>query len=833
MGREKRKVKPPIGVSGLKEKRRRNQRFLFDPLAPALRDLAAKPTLPKSRHHTYFEFVENTDKKDKPLQLKETEDKIPPPGFEFVPIGNPWLTRACKDLSREKDAMIFVVSPVTTNNSLSQQVNRLGHHIRQTIVEEAKATIADLPESGAATPDGNPEPIPETQAEYHAQADAALRDLFPRIPNTDRQIIIEHAFTRVSISIIRPLLYSLTNRKSSQRSNTKGESSVGFSDNIPLARRVQLAVLAHIRHTHTRYDELLKQAGWQAARKAVETLCLDILVKWRGDEETGRDQLDEILREVVVISDSEDDSSDEETMDDASTDGDGSSSSVMISTTPPAVLPRMAAVEQPGSPGPTALAEGHSAHTEELATARSMDYVRKTDRKNQRGFKRYRAWQEAIMRSREADDDRSGLIVGGVGEYNPRHPQIPTRQLDAHRSTTYNGGHVERAAHCFAVGSGLPLMDFQSYTRPVTSPTYANQSTGIQASRDALNSSVYELPAESASSIRMMSPITRRLRDMAVPSIEPVSSETVMQPAFVRAVPPRQQDRLDPLPARPPSLFHTARSMSPMDGGVRDSPDRGGRRVISGYSADRRLQPSNSVLDAPIYVPRERVDYPLISDASGHARPASQGWIRPYEHPMRADAPRGDRIIVNASRPGTRTNPVLMEDRGGFFERVALPPEPRALRHQNEDSIAFLSEPYRATGSYRVVSSERSTEIPQDNRGNADIEVIPIPRPGALPNSRHSERFYGYQAQSYQSSMPEQSDSQDVESGDGPGHGVAGRHWPAPEVRRYPQVDGPSQIRQPSYRAQHGKRLAADDHYNNASRGRRRVRQSDDVIVLE
>jgi hypothetical protein len=79
---------------------------------------------------------------------------------------------------------------------------------------------------------------------------------------------------------------------------------------LPLARRVQLAALAHIRHTMTRYDELLKNNEWANARKAVEQACLDVIVKWRGDEETGRDQLDEILREVIEISDSEDDSDD-------------------------------------------------------------------------------------------------------------------------------------------------------------------------------------------------------------------------------------------------------------------------------------------------------------------------------------------------------------------------------------------------------------------------------------------------------------------------------------------------------------------------------------------
>ncbi len=92
---------------------------------------------------------------------------------------------------------------------------------------------------------------------------------------------------------------------------------VGLAPDVSLSRRVSLAVLAHIRHSHTRYDQLLRETSWQNARKAVESLCLDILAKWRGDEETGRDQLDEILREVIVISDSESDSDDDEDSDDS------------------------------------------------------------------------------------------------------------------------------------------------------------------------------------------------------------------------------------------------------------------------------------------------------------------------------------------------------------------------------------------------------------------------------------------------------------------------------------------------------------------------------------
>ena len=114
-----------------------------------------------------------------------------------------------------------------------------------------------------------------------------------------------------------------------QDAHNRGDPRVGLATNVSLSRRVGLAVLAHIRHTHTRYDQLLQETSWENARKAVESLCLDVLAKWRGDEETGRDQLDEILREVIVISDSDSESdsySDSESDDEGGEYGDGPSS---------------------------------------------------------------------------------------------------------------------------------------------------------------------------------------------------------------------------------------------------------------------------------------------------------------------------------------------------------------------------------------------------------------------------------------------------------------------------------------------------------------------------
>ncbi|KAF3766128.1 hypothetical protein M406DRAFT_351342 [Cryphonectria parasitica EP155] len=305
MGRNKANSALVVAANGRSVKEKHHRAARDNVAVP--RNLVAIPEKNiKSKHQSYFQFFENKDRKEKKLEFQQqvTTDTTPPPGFEFVPSGNPELTQACKELSREQDAMIFIVSAAKDahNNDeddvkkLALQVHRMGHHIRRTIVEQAKAQVG----RDVVSSTGDNWQLPDTQEEINRQAEAAMRDLFPRIPNFDKQMIIEHSF---------------------RKGKDYGKPKVGTSD-LPLHRRVQLAVLAHIRHTHTRYDELLKEADWHIARKVVERTCLDILVKWRGDEETGRDQLDDILREVVVISDNSDDSDDSDDDEQESSDDD-------------------------------------------------------------------------------------------------------------------------------------------------------------------------------------------------------------------------------------------------------------------------------------------------------------------------------------------------------------------------------------------------------------------------------------------------------------------------------------------------------------------------------
>ena len=73
-------------------------------------------------------------------------------------------------------------------------------------------------------------------------------------------------------------------------------------------RKANLAVVAHIRHTYTNYDELLRNGvSWAEARRGVEQFTLDKLISWRGEDDQDDDPyMEDVLREVVIISDDED-----------------------------------------------------------------------------------------------------------------------------------------------------------------------------------------------------------------------------------------------------------------------------------------------------------------------------------------------------------------------------------------------------------------------------------------------------------------------------------------------------------------------------------------------
>jgi hypothetical protein len=498
---------------------------------------------------------------------------------------------------------------------------------------------------------------------------------------------------------------------------------VGLVTDIPLSRRVQLAVLAHIRHNHTRYDELLKETTWQNARKVVEALCLDILVKWRGDEETGRDQLDEILREVVVISDSEeeDSDSDEETDDSSIEDANafGNRPPDMLSRSLPErheVMPQSLPfpIQYPQESVPQTLAEPLHGNT-------NLIHSRAPGRREHRGFRRYRAWEEAIRRNR--------------GEL-PEAPFVESaRRVPTHGTQTFSSPYhaAGSSSRVLTDGGSVPFPNgfVQHHPRQSGSlvldppPMGRLPSPGHRAFENA-TSAGREQPPKLSSLSRHVTPVSNRLQDMLVKSIEPTSPDNV-QPAFVRTLPPRSQ----PSPMRQTELYRLDLPPVSRDERSRDIVYYTQRQGAPPYQPQEPLARHDfGTLERQIPPPHDRwnLSYPVQQSSSQHAYPPPKHYT---QHPGPIVSSASRRILLDAPRPGERSNPILMEDRGGFYERVSALPVPengisRTLESEMGHSRWAPREIRNIQEPTRVVSWEEGPRIQREQRPIREFEAIPI-----------------------------------------------------------------------------------------------------------
>ncbi|KAJ2965333.1 hypothetical protein NQ176_g10668 [Zarea fungicola] len=377
---------------------------------------------------------------------------------------------------------------------------------------------------------------------------------------------------------------------------------------MSLARRVQLAVLAHIRHVHTRYDQLLKETTWQNARKVVEQLCLDTLVQWRGDEETGRDQLDEILREVVVISDSETGESEDESTEETSAEEAELEPGVPgLSVAGPPAGPHTLNALQPGVIAP---------RTKDMPLPMIDIHSQrpKSQRRNQRGFKRYRAWEEAIRRNRDRETQGySTAMETDSAPYSTYPEQIPVHSVAPEQTS-----------------QGQPFVGSNG-SRPATPPS----------------------------------------QDTPIPSIEPISPPT-MPPSFIRTLPPRVA--LDIPQAETWNQHHHYQANPP----VRTNPSfmaTSGSNLQHPLGAPPHHHPINLY---PVQYNQEEY-HPHRSRQVYEAHPPGPNMaFQPDPWPPQG-TPTARRIIMDVNRPGERSNPIVMEDRGGFYERVTQPDDHRVV----------------------------------------------------------------------------------------------------------------------------------------------------------
>jgi hypothetical protein len=213
------------------------------------------------------------------------------------------------------------------------------------------------------------------QITINTEARDTIKDLFPNIPDNDLNQIIKTAFQ-------------------------KGQGKVGTANELSLIRRAQLAVIAHIRHVYTDYDKLLRQTQYRDARNIVEKPSLRKLVEWRGDDENGKQVLEDVFREVVVISDDDDDDDSDDEADEPMDDFRDVSVEIVSSNTKVDHLhPDPFVLEEPilgrrSEHHYSSNSQRPSNHKYFPAPARK-ESVKDRNKINRRGFSRYQAWNEA------------------------------------------------------------------------------------------------------------------------------------------------------------------------------------------------------------------------------------------------------------------------------------------------------------------------------------------------------------------------------------------------------------------------------------------------------
>lgn len=178
---------------------------------------------------------------------------------------------------------------------VSHHIQRIGYHFRADVVDQACRHLKYIKVDGKFVSEADLQKLQHASViakamqkvgmkanidlgnkESSQQVAAVIKELFPSIPDKDLDEVVRHAWE-------------------------KGSARVGTIEEIDLSRRVQLAVIARIRHEYTDYDRLLKAFGWQAARQEVEPECLKKLIEWRGEQGEGEDSgLEEIVRETIV-----------------------------------------------------------------------------------------------------------------------------------------------------------------------------------------------------------------------------------------------------------------------------------------------------------------------------------------------------------------------------------------------------------------------------------------------------------------------------------------------------------------------------------------------------
>ncbi|KAF1985081.1 hypothetical protein K402DRAFT_395134 [Aulographum hederae CBS 113979] len=248
----------------------------------------------------YTVLMEPVKVQKRPLRTMLSFTIQPPQQYIYIAAGEPEFTKYCKELCRKRGKLVHVVSENLRGqhdpDKVSHNVHRMGHHFPEEVVRKTCAWFGC-----ALMRDGRirfrAQHVANALRAHNGKArdqqiHDAIVDLFPNIPEHNLAAIIEHTW-----------------KKAQSRT---GGPSLSESD-LPLTRKVQLAVGAHIRHELTAYDSLLEaKVPWLEARRLCEPGCVAVMRKWRNEDGADAQETEEVYREVIDLVDDDDYDDDDE-----------------------------------------------------------------------------------------------------------------------------------------------------------------------------------------------------------------------------------------------------------------------------------------------------------------------------------------------------------------------------------------------------------------------------------------------------------------------------------------------------------------------------------------
>ncbi|PYH94831.1 hypothetical protein BO71DRAFT_219345 [Aspergillus ellipticus CBS 707.79] len=208
----------------------------------------AKNKRPKSGRSSKFSLL--------PLSIDVLEkncfrDDQMPEGYKFVQKGDVYITRHCRIDTKKSGRIVYAVYDKRGKTILGLRVPAEIH----------KAVL----DSAAESAESRANAVKLRDEKYMAQARRDLCKEYPQMPVKSLESILQHAYV-------------------------KGTGRVGRAQQKSSTLRTDLAVEAHIRHTHTPYEALLTSGMERGkARKQTRPMVLELMATWAkdGDQPTG------------------------------------------------------------------------------------------------------------------------------------------------------------------------------------------------------------------------------------------------------------------------------------------------------------------------------------------------------------------------------------------------------------------------------------------------------------------------------------------------------------------------------------------------------------------